>query len=437
MDRVAYSVFGFGANDDLLVSLAVGGLPTGWTLEETTTADGVRPPGGAPLRWLKATTSAVVAIIVAAAKKVDEDLKTIIWDLGTHRFEGTIGVGDLDRFVRLPVDGGDGDVDLWWVGSDTDKWKLRATKTNGFTLIANGANEYNNSASNKIRCQMSGTRIKIWVNGVLEIDVAYTGTREDQDFPAPWQPRPPTTSGVAHYWAQWATAGSDSESDLPDNVVTVVLYQPIADGPDTEYSGTTAVVADVQLDGNLDVITGSEWSGNPGLTEKQNAEFVDGISSVDLAGIGVRTTSKLGAAKLGDFGIVILDDIPNQSSVTPDSAQAAGFAARSAFFRLAPDGSTAWPDFDMDDFLAGVEHTDANLASDDHAALVIELLYLTTDPDAPAGVDAKPPASGINATGLVIKSPKIDPLLILRPEGGPLRTMRLMSRQARKRLRGG
>jgi len=58
------------------------------------------------------------------------------------------------------------------------------------------------------------------------------------------------------------------------------------------------------------------------------------------------------------------------------------------------------------------------------------LLFGITSVDVPA-------ASGIAATGIVIYSARIDPLLMLKPEGATIRALRLAGRQARKRLRGG
>ena len=47
------------------------------------------------------------------------------------------------------------------------------------------------------------------------------------------------------------------------------------------------------------------------------------------------------------------------------------------------------------------------------------------------------PGSGIEASGIVIESPQLDPLFAIRPEGEPIRMLREISRQARKQLRGG
>ena len=49
----------------------------------------------------------------------------------------------------------------------------------------------------------------------------------------------------------------------------------------------------------------------------------------------------------------------------------------------------------------------------------------------------RPSASGIFSAGIVVQSPRIDPLLALKPEGATIRSLRLSVRLARKRLRVG
>ena len=45
------------------------------------------------------------------------------------------------------------------------------------------------------------------------------------------------------------------------------------------------------------------------------------------------------------------------------------------------------------------------------------------------------PGSGIEASGIVIESPQLDPLLRIRSEGETLRMLREVGRSVRKRLR--
>ena len=54
---------------------------------------------------------------------------------------------------------------------------------------------------------------------------------------------------------------------------------------------------------------------------------------------------------------------------------------------------------------------------------------------AAAEVVEVPPASGIEASGIVIESPQLDPLLRIRSEGETLRMLREVGRSVRKRLR--
>jgi len=392
--RQFYGCIGPSFADKRLLNDGTGNI-LGFSMPATTTA-GASPPRGA--YWLKMVDTSTTYQILWGARGMGSIL-TYVWDCFVFRVEGSLGASADDPIVEIPVAGGDSIIKLWQIRSSADKFQIRLTKTGADTVVATGATEFDHDTTISCRLELNGTTARVWLNDgggggdLLEIDVAYTGTRQAQG------PRmsPISTSGVEHYLCQWGCFGSNSEADRPALDAVVDMLEQNGQGPDDDYGDEVATTAgraepaDVALDGSDLVDTSIYWQGDAARDDIQNVT----LTTVSPAGAVVEGAMWRGCGantsdlKNASWNAQLIDhaDHTDREIIAGTVLTSTAWVGRTVVFDTPPDAGD-WNSFALADLEAGVEDFSTADVNDLWSALVVEICSVDDDPPPSEGPDA-------------------------------------------------
>lgn len=371
-------LMGFGPqhNDHLLEATSVA-LPTGWSFPAVTDGDSVAPPQTD--RWLEIEDTAGSQ---ALGPPRTFAAKTYVWlCIRAFRLSGTLGIGQDQPFVTIPRDPF-GTFNFHWVYASASTYNVRVTATGGFDETSGTA--YSVDTNLAIRVQWDGTDLKVWINGVLEVDAAEATYPDDARLTLG---DPVAATGQEHYWSGIALTHSNSEADRPGTNVDADLL-PLSGnmaaedeyGDDGDCTTDDATYTDAQLDGSDQVDTATYWCGRAAGALKQMAETTT-VTPAEELWLGLMWRGACAAfvgSKTADTYARIHDGT-NAAEKQNNNITSTDWTGRIHAFPTAPDGG-AWTQTDIDNLKCGVRTVGTNDDNDFWAAMAPEFFSIDSDP---------------------------------------------------------
>ena len=122
---------------------------------------------------------------LAVTRNVDVTEDTYVWAVGTGRVTGVFTSGQAIWYLNLSDSLGNTlDIELQQNGGDLNKFRFRLNDISNTVNIGTGTGLYDVGTDFTWRFQTDGSRWKLWINGVLEIDVAKTKKIDCSKFKA-------------------------------------------------------------------------------------------------------------------------------------------------------------------------------------------------------------------------------------------------------------
>ncbi len=362
--------------------------PTGITFP-TTTDDSAAPPDTD--RWLKITDSFADDVVnITRPASATPSIKNFNWFCQRGaRIRGTLGSGQTSRYMRFVTDGAAIFLAIEWVYVSASTFNWRLTKASGRTLLGDSSSAFSTDTTYALRLQLDGTNATLWVDGAAEIQAAFTErlSSTSGEGIAAWKPE---NASQQHYVSGVLLSHSDTTADRPDTDVEIATLentgdyatdQGYGDDGDCNQGVTTAVAADVSLDGSAQVDTSIYWCENAGDGDKQGVEMGTATFPVgkDPMVLSVRAVGSANiAAKTVQVSCVISDGSSTQDL---GFANLAGISFVGFFqhFPTAPD-TGAWTQTDLDALKISCDSFTTNGANDQWAAVIAEMCWVSADP---------------------------------------------------------
>lgn len=311
------------------------------------------------------------------------------------RLDGTLNPGQSVCFAQLSSTIR---FLLYWDYNDASSYKVRLYDGGGAATVGISASSYSSDVAEdiSIRAQTDGSRIKIWINGVLEIDEAFAfdfangGIKLINDTLAANQDM---------YWDNMSGWDSDSEADRC-GVDSKNWYLPIAG------DGTSDTYGDESTCDSADGIwtKWDDWNGegtaddgatlNCGYFENAGQEMsvLTNVTITDPANAGLMVRPR-GAATAASKTVATWTRIEHEDDIVNDFLEiensnltATSYVDFAVGFDAPPDGGADWSQDDFDSLRIGIRTVDTNGASDLWTAIGPEVISIDDDPPALAGV---------------------------------------------------
>lgn len=346
---------------------------TGWSFP-TTTDDAASPPDGS--RWIKVIDTATAQAIFPTE---DFTADNYVWLCARGiRVRGTISSGDPTAIlIRVQVTAGGTSFFIRRDRVSDSSYKFTADQG---AFSETGSEVVNTDTTANIRAQWDGTNFRLWVNGVLDIQAAYTSkpVRTQIDLYPP-------DSSQQHYFSRGLLCMSDSESDRPNTSVEMGMLQGNDNwaseqdyGDQADCTGADGVYGDTTLDGSDQVDTSVYWCEEGGaagqqMNEMETDTFTGTIvfakwCAVQTTNVAAKTVDT--NARLSDGTTAIEKANANLSSTD--------WVSRHKRFPDPPGGGT-W-ESDIASLKCGVSSPNTNGANDHLAALMLEVYAVGNDP---------------------------------------------------------
>jgi hypothetical protein len=376
-------VNGFGPFNNQISSLleTTGtSFPTGWSAPSSPS-----PPHGT--YWIKVDATASVDLDFGeSVDAVSSDGYDWLCIRG-FRLNGILSSGEDGVFITV-VTTSLSPIGLRWVySSSTDKWKIqivRSAGTGSETALGTGTTEFSTDTTYNIRLEFSGAAIKLWVNGSLELSVAYTGNINNRRL----RVHSDLNTGQAYFLNRVALYTSSAENDRPGTNVESDYLTFSGDTSEDDYA--TEADCSVGASGDATYTKWDDWeSGAPddGTTfncgagedwsqlSALNTHTVDGV----VSGVVYRIWYAANAASKTVDNWARLGDGTNTVEVQLPNIDSEDYRSRIRVFDTAPDGG-AWVQADIDNLEAGHRVVDANNAVAHISAVAAEVIAVDDDP---------------------------------------------------------
>lgn len=310
--------------------------------------------------------------------------------LREFRLSGTLNAGQEVHFLRLSDQLA---FSLSWAyaTSSTYSIKLYDDRFGGHVLIGTSGGTFGTAADHSLRAQTDGSRFKLWVDGVLEIDVSYALNLNGGHCA---YHNDVLAAGQDMYWSGMYGRESVSESERPD--VNVKQYALHPDG-----DGSSALWADETCSGSGGTYTKwDDWVSGGAADDATSFNCgVSGFSGSEISTLATATISNpanaavahraRGAANVASKTVNVWPRIEdgvgnNQEGSIVNLGDTTWKPRLNYRFTTAPDGG-GWTQAKFDDLRAGVKHPPGNSAHAEFTALAIEIATAGDDPPAAAG----------------------------------------------------
>ncbi len=335
------------------------------------------------------TTSANISMIINKGHLFTD---TYRWQCQRdYRLAGTLNAA---QEVKCMLFGASNRFVGYWVYESASSYKFRlkddiAPATHGTsssTYTAGGSPE-----DIDLRIQTDGSRVKLWINGVLEIDAATT-----YELAAGYMVYYNTTLAASQdmYWGASGAWESSSEADRPGFAVKK-WYMPLAgDGSSASFENDDAC----EEDGSGGYIEWDDWNSAGVVDDDTTFNQLCGahvgleistltnvtITDPENAGVVVRARLRaiLGSKTVDTY--FRIEDGTDNVEIQNDNLSSTSYLIKAAAFDGPPDAGADWSQGDFDNLRAGMRK--AIGSGDDNlrvTALGVEVISVDDDP--PAG----------------------------------------------------